>query len=567
MWLPTRNACLAGLVLLSIEATATAQRDAAEDEAVEAIIASGGVVGWDQKHCDLPVAEVDFSNVSITDDALVHLAFVRNLRKLRLTKTAVTSLGLEKLRGLTSLESLDLAETQVTDDDLAIIANLPSLRVVDLSSTKITDAGLAHLTRPKNLESLAIASSQVGGDGLRRLAACRSLKRLDMYGLRLKDCHLAHLRYCRKLEWLSLERTQVTDDGLVHLRSLTRLRALDLDFTRVSDKGLKHLRHLTNLRHLGYNGTGITENAIKLLPRCATRPGVFLLDSAVEIGSDDELRESPEIQEVRAGNNDGLFSIEGLPQHSYSMNVEYEHGTLVPLRCLGTVGFIIKPKGPVDPDNRWIWVSNLFLAVHWSDGGGVVHRFPVERALERGFHVVGVDVGTSLGSPACAEIYQKFYELIRGKYGLNRRARMIGHSNGGLITLGWAFRHPEQVDRVLGIFPATDLRSWPGIDRVCGPGAITPAGLAYGLDRDQLQARLKEFNPIDNLEPLAKAGVKIYHIHGTGDDVVPIGPNSVELARRYGELGGGMEIEAIEGGKHGGPEFYSSKRALDFLLE
>ncbi|HEV3341494.1 MAG TPA: alpha/beta fold hydrolase [Pirellulales bacterium] len=286
--------------------------------------------------------------------------------------------------------------------------------------------------------------------------------------------------------------------------------------------------------------------------------------------ADDELRESPEIRQIRAGSIDGLFSIKGLPQHSYSMNVEYEHGTVVPLRCLGTVGVIIKPKGAVDPDRRWIWDSNLFLALNWTDGGGVVHRYPLEKALERGFHVVGIDVGASLGSPAGADIYQRFYELIRTRYGLNRRVRMIGHSNGGLITLGWAFRHPHQVDRILGIFPATDLRSWPGLDRAFGPGQITPAGLAYELDdsdKDELTERLKEVNPIDNLEPLARAGVKIYHIHGTADDVVPIGPNSEDFARRYRDLGGSMELERIEGGKHGGPEFYRSQQAIEFLLQ
>lgn len=284
------------------------------------------------------------------------------------------------------------------------------------------------------------------------------------------------------------------------------------------------------------------------------------------IEAEDELREAPEIRQIRAGRNDGLFSIKGLPQHSYSMNVEYENGIVVPLRCLGTVGVIIKPKGVVDADRRWIWDSNLFLALDWTDAGGVVHRHPLERALERGFHVVGIDVGASLGSPAGAEIYQRFYELITAKYRLNRRARMIGHSNGGLITLGWAFRHPDEVDRILGIFPATDLRSWPGIDRAFGPGRITPAGLAYDMENSD-QATLTKFNPIDNLEPLARTGVKIYHIHGTADDVVPIGPNSEEFARRYRDLGGSMELERVEGGKHGGPEFYRSQRAVEFLLE
>jgi pimeloyl-ACP methyl ester carboxylesterase len=329
-------------------------------------------------------------------------------------------------------------------------------------------------------------------------------------------------------------------------------------------------RHLL-ARHAGGMAKPLVKLLIAITPRRANwNATVLMLVSAAFVNTnwaDDDLRESPEIRDIRAGNGEGLFSIEGLPQHSYSMNVEYEHGTLMPLHGLGTVGFIIKPKGKVDPERRWIWDSNLFLAVHWSDGGGVVHRYPVERALERGFHVVGVDVGTSLGSPAGAEVYEKFYKLVREKYGLNPRARMVGHSNGGLIALGWAFRHPEQVDRMLGIFPATDLRSWPGIDRVCGPGRITPAGLGYDLDLDQLQARLKEFNPIENLEPLAEAGVKIYHIHGSDDDVVLIGPNSLEFARRYRELGGSMEVETVVGGKHGGPEFYSSTKALDFLLE
>jgi pimeloyl-ACP methyl ester carboxylesterase len=292
-----------------------------------------------------------------------------------------------------------------------------------------------------------------------------------------------------------------------------------------------------------------------------------MLTAQAALDAQDVLQEAPEIREVKASETAGLFTIAGLPQHSYSFDVEYEHGEITPLRTLGTVGFVIRPKGPVHPERRWLWVSNLFLAVQWNDGGGVVHRFIVERALERGFHVVGVDVGTSLGSPAGAELYDRFHALVVNKYHLNQRACMLGHSNGGLITLGFAFRHPDKVERILGIFPATDFRSWPGFDRVTGDGRITPAGLSYELDPETLRARINEFNPIDNLEPLAKAKVPIYHIHGTADDVVPLEANSQELVRRYRALGGQMELEIIEGGKHGGPEFYSSQAAANFIVE
>ena len=61
-------------------------------------------------------------------------------------------------------------------------------------------------------------------------------------------------------------------------------------------------------------------------------------------------------------------------------------------------------------------------------------------------------------------------------------------------------------------------------------------------------ASLKDVNPIDNLAPLAKAGVKIYHIHGTNDDTVPMNSNSTEFAMRYKALGGEIQVEVIEKG-------------------
>lgn len=306
---------------------------------------------------------------------------------------------------------------------------------------------------------------------------------------------------------------------------------------------------------------------------CIRQPTIFrvmlvsilvLLPSATI--ADDELKEAPDIRDVRAGEPAGIFTIAGLPQHSYSFDVQYENGVLTPLQCLETVGFIIRPKGAVHSERRWLWVSNLFLAVRW-ENNGVIHQFTVEQALKRGFHVVGLDVGTSLGSPAGAELYNRFHKLVIEKYKLSQRACMLGHSNGGLITLGFAFRHPESVERILGIFPATDFRSWPGFERVTGNGGIAPAGLAYNMDPPMLLARIHEFNPIDNLGPLAKAGIPLYHIHGTADEIVPLPSNSEELARRYRALGGQIQLEIISDGKHGGREFYTSQAAADFITQ
>ena len=262
------------------------------------------------------------------------------------------------------------------------------------------------------------------------------------------------------------------------------------------------------------------------------------------------------------------YTIAGLPHQDYTLDATYEHGAIKQLECAGTIGFIIQPKGVVDEQRRWVWISPMYLATNAKDRKGVAHRYYVEKLLAKGFHIVGIDVGTSCGSPKGAEVFNQFYQLLVKEYRLHPKARMIGQSNGGLITYGFAFRHPEKVDRILGILPATDLRSWPGLDRLSARHFV-PEGLAYNLNRADWEQRMAEFNPIDHLAPLAKAGVKLYHIHGTADDIVPLEPNTGEFARRYQALGGDVQVEIIKDGTHGAPQkaFFESQRALEFLLQ
>jgi len=217
-----------------------------------------------------------------------------------------------------------------------------------------------------------------------------------------------------------------------------------------------------------------------------------------------------------------------------------------------------------------VWDFPFWLAIN--DGfGTVAHRYYVEQLLAAGFHVAGVEVGPSCGSPAAAEVCQAFYEQLVSRHGLNKRARVLSHSHGGLIAYGWAFRHPKCVDRIAGMCPATDFRTYPGLPNVVtGP----TKGLDYGLSLEELTRRAGEFNPIDNLAPLAKAGTKILHLHGDKDTLIPTSANSTELARRYRELGGTAEIvllkdlgaERATSRGHDGPELYESAPLLKFLL-
>lgn len=240
----------------------------------------------------------------------------------------------------------------------------------------------------------------------------------------------------------------------------------------------------------------------------------------------------------------------------------YPAGELVVMRVRERNAYCVRPTGKVDAEQRWIWVFPFWLAIN--DGHGRLHhRKYVDRYLAAGFHVAGIDVGTSCGSPVAAEVCQEFYEKLRADFRLNPRARLLGQSNGGLMAYAWGFRHADSVDRIGGICPATDFRTWPMLANVVN---FPTKGLDYGLSLAELSARQREFNPVDNLAPLAKAGVKIRHIHGDQDELVPMAQNSTELAQRYRELGGNAEIVVIKGLGHGGMELYESEPFVSFLL-
>jgi alpha-beta hydrolase superfamily lysophospholipase len=240
----------------------------------------------------------------------------------------------------------------------------------------------------------------------------------------------------------------------------------------------------------------------------------------------------------------------------------YRDGKLIALRVGDRFAYLIKPTARLDPSKRWVWIFPFEHALVTASGS-VEHRFYVNELLAAGFYVAGIDVGVSCGSPRAAERCEELHRLLVEQYGLNPRARLMAQSNGGLITYAWAYRHPSSVDRIAGIYPATDLQSWPGLQNLV---AYPAKGLGFDLTQEQLAARLAEFNPIDNLAPLAKARAKLLHIHGDSDKLVPIEANSVELVRRYKSLGGSAELIVVKGFGHGGAPFSQSRRLVAYLL-
>ena len=75
-------------------------------------------------------------------------------------------------------------------------------------------------------------------------------------------------------------------------------------------------------------------------------------------------------------------------------------------------------------------------------------------------------------------------------------------------------------------------------------------------------------NPIEQLEPLAKAKVPIFHIQGDSDKVVPLEPNSKLLAQRITAAGGNAKVEVIKDQGHNLWEgWFHHEELTNFMIE
>jgi hypothetical protein len=151
----------------------------------------GGHRKSDGKHLSIPADQfrhlaalpalrklVVWENDGVTDEALVHIGKLTNLRELELGDAPISGGGIKHLQALQSLTSLGLGWTKDVDDAaMPDIAKLAKLEVLVLSGTKVTDAGLKQLTAMKQLKEIRLsAMPQITDTGLINLKPFPSLR-------------------------------------------------------------------------------------------------------------------------------------------------------------------------------------------------------------------------------------------------------------------------------------------------------------------------------------------------------------------------------------------------------
>lgn len=248
-----------------------------------------------------------------------------------------------------------------------------------------------------------------------------------------------------------------------------------------------------------------------------------------------------------AGSTEALFPGNKTDWHGYDC---YN------FKCDERSCLVVVPKTPAK-GKPWIWRTMFFG--HEPQGDIAM--------LSNGWHVAFLDVGNTFGNPWSLERCDSFYKLLTEQHGLAKKTVLEGFSRGGLTAYNWAAKHPDNVLAIYGDAPVCDFKSWPG-----GKGKGTGSGgdwkeclKCYSMTEEQALAY--KGNPIDNLEPIAKAKIPLLHVVGAVDKVVPVAENTDIIEKRYKELGGTMKVISKPNCDHHPHSLKDPAPIVEFLLE
>ena len=224
----------------------------------------------------------------------------------------------------------------------------------------------------------------------------------------------------------------------------------------------------------------------------------------------------------------------------------------------GCAAWVVEPKQAL-PGHPWSWCLEFPDAF--------TDRCAAPALLAKGFHHAHIAVGNTFGSPAALKQFNAFYREVTAR-GLAKKAVLIGLSRGGLYAYRWAAENPEKVAVIYGDAPVCDFKSWPGGkgQGKGSPGDWTALWKCYGF-ANEAEALAYSGNPIDILEPLAKAKAALIHVVGDADEVVPVAENTALVEARYRKLGGVVQVIHKPGIGHHPHGLDDPAPVVKFILE
>lgn len=208
------------------------------------------------------------------------------------------------------------------------------------------------------------------------------------------------------------------------------------------------------------------------------------------------------------------------------------------LDVAGLAAFVTNPMIAA-PGKPWVWRTSF----------PDFHAEVDLELLRNGWAIGYLECLDMLGCDASLDLMDQFYAELTERRGFAKKPALEAVSRGGLHAYRYAARHPDRIACIYADTPVMDLKSWP----LGWPGAqkeTADALKCYGF-KDETELRAWRGNPVDLLEPIAKAKLPLRHVITRNDRAVPPEQNTLEAQRRLHKLGHTMELVTV---KEGTPE-------------
>jgi Leucine-rich repeat (LRR) protein len=208
---------------------------------------------------------LDISSTEVDDEGFEELAALGHLHTLRCGANRLSGLALTVLKTVPKLVHLDVSGYQrvdsglwglpLTEQNIQRLGGLTQLESLSLRGAKLTDRGS---DRPGS--NLAIKTDIVG---LEALTPLTQLRRLDIGDLPIESADLSWLPALTGLEELDVDGSfQIDDSAVAYFTPLPKLKRLNLAGSVLSNKGLLELVQAAALEQLTIGGTQVTPAGI-----------------------------------------------------------------------------------------------------------------------------------------------------------------------------------------------------------------------------------------------------------------------------------------------------------------
>lgn len=184
----------------------------------------------------------------------------------------------------------------------------------------------------------------------------------------------------------------------------------------------------------------------------------------------------------------------------------------------GHEGVFVEPKKR-KKGNPWVWRAEFFEAFDYADMA----------LLEQGYCRAYYRIRNKFGSPEAVEWMKSFHDFLVETFGLAPQAAIFGFSRGGLYSVNYAAKYPNDVACLYLDAPVLDVKSWP-LGKWAGEGSEVDVSM---LLEEYHVADVEAIDdiPLNKLEQIQSVPVML--VYGEDDKTVPPAENAEVMIRQF----------------------------------